>query len=1034
MNIPELLAPVGSSEHLKTAILSGASSIYLSGEEFGARKYAENFNMAEIREAVKYAHFYNVKVYVTVNTLIKEQELKKVSEYVLELYKMGVDAILVQDIGLVKIVHENIPDLALHASTQMNIHNVEGIDWAYRHGIKRIVLPRETKLKELKELVNHAHSLNMEVEIFAHGALCYSYSGHCLLSSFQGGRSGNRGTCAQPCREQYELNINRKKDILPKTEGPYLLSPRDLSLYEHLDEIINLGVDSVKIEGRMRSNDYVATVVSNYRQRLNSLKHDNTSRIINKKIENNTRIKKGKKGKNTYKKEAQNREEIRELKQREKEKNKKSIEELELVFNREFTTGHLIPKNNPQIMNRRKPGHNGLLIGEIHRYNKETGEIHIALKDDLVTIPEKGDGLLIEVSFNEANVKNFEADKASKSKRNNRRKKRHKNKSKSTNQDISKYIGKSYNYGFDISANPVLRDPKDKYWIKRENDKKVIHRILIVKKVSANKRISIPLIKGSKVYLTKRNSLLNDVRDLSGNKKRHSIKKSLLELYFRVDGENHPHLKGNLKLDNGKVITLTYKGEQPFQEAINKPISNETIRKQLLKIGDLPYYIEKITVNNNKNLFAPISQINELRRDFFEALEKEIIKSHMPKEKDLKAAEDNIKELTANLNEIKSQSRKISDGKLNEIKSQSRKMPEGKLESKDKKESDLNKKSLSVYINDLKVLRKLSNHTLKNGNPVFNRVYLEIPPEKTFEEISKENVESYNPLKSNEINISYCINFLKKAIEISKNQNYELIWKLPDIAHKDIKESIVKILGILSKMDLKINIMSSLIGFDDSLKEKFACKVYGNYPLNAFNLSTILELKNYEVVSISPELYSKDIANLLDDYHVIMNDKICMDSENEAPKLELLVQGNVESMTSRKEIISKKQLKLIEKYNKKQRKLEKEDSVPRIENNEFYLKNKKNQYYPIKRSLIEDNIIILNSEEFCLIKEIEFLKSKGLENFSIDARWKSADYVEEIGMVYRKSIDEHLDLDISMEIIKKHSDNISDGNFNTGLK
>ena len=1021
MNIPELLAPVGSSEHLKTAILSGASSIYLSGEEFGARKYAENFNLAEIREAVKYAHFYNVKVYVTVNILIKEHELKKVSEYVLELYKMGVDAVLVQDIGLVRIIHENIPDLPIHASTQMNIHNIEGIDWAYRHGIKRIVLPRETRLNELKELVSHAHSLNMEVEIFAHGALCYSYSGHCLLSSFQGGRSGNRGTCAQPCREQYELNINKSKDILPKTEGRYLLSPRDLSLYEHLDEIVNLGVDSLKIEGRMRSNDYVATVVSNYRQRLNSLKHDNTSRIINKKIENNTRIKKGKKGKNTHKKEAQNREEIRELKQREKERNKKSLEELELVFNREFTTGHLIPKNNPKIMNRRKPGHNGLLIGEIHRYNKETGEIHIALKDDLVTIPEKGDGLLIEVNFNESSIKNLETDSSSKSKRNNRRKKRNKNNKKSNDLDISKYMGKSYNYGFDISANPVLRDPKDKYWIKREKDKNVTHRILIVKKVSANKRINIPLIKGSKVYLTKRNSLLNDVRDLSGDKKRHSIRKSLLELYFRIDGENYPHLKGNLKLDNGKVITLTYKGENPFQEAINKPISNETIKRQLLKIGDLPYYIEKITVNNNKNLFAPISQVNELRRNFFDALREEIIKSHMPKEKDLKTAEDNIGKLVNNIKKIKSQSGKSKDGEL-----------ESDIKNSEKLDSDDSQnRNLAVYINDLKILAKLSRLTLNDGKPLYNRVYLEIPPDKTFEEISKENVENYNPLKSNEINISYCVNFLKKAIEISQDKDYELIWKLPDIAHKDVKESIVKILGIISKMDLKINIMSSLIGFDDSLKDKFGVEVYGNYPLNAFNLSTILELKNYKSLSISPELYSKDIANLLDDYQTFKNNG---DNEWEIPELELLVHGNIESMTSRKEIISKKQLKLIEKYNKKQRKLEKEESRQIIANNEFYLKSRKNQYYPIKRSLIEDQIIILNSEEFCLIKEIEFLKSKGLQNFSIDARWKSADYIEEIGMVYRKSIDSRLDLAISQEIIKKYSDNARDGNFNTGLK
>ena len=201
--------------------------------------------------------------------------------------------------------------------------------------------------------------------------------------------------------------------------------------------------------------------------------------------------------------------------------------------------------------------------------------------------------------------------------------------------------------------------------------------------------------------------------------------------------------------------------------------------------------------------------------------------------------------------------------------------------------------------------------------------------------------------------------------------------------------------------------------------------------MNAFNLSTISELKNYKTVSISPELYSKDIANLLDDYQTFKNNG---DNEWEIPELELLVHGNIESMTSRKEIISKKQLKLIEKYNKKQRKLEKEESRQIIANNEFYLKSRKNQYYPIKRSLIEDQIIILNSEEFCLIKEIEFLKSKGLQNFSIDARWKSADYIEEIGMVYRKSIDSHLDLAISQEIIKKYSDNARDGNFNTGLK
>ena len=1012
MKLPELLAPVGSAEHLKLAILSGANSIYLSGENFGARKFAENFTVPEIREAVKYAHLHNVKVYVTVNILIKEGELEKVANYLLELYKIGVDAVLIQDVGLVKIINENIPKLTIHASTQMNLHNIEGIKWASEHNIKRVVLPREIEMNELKEILDYAHTLGVEIEIFAHGALCYSYSGHCLLSSMQGGRSGNRGTCAQPCREKYELNINKGKKINPKNEGDYLLSPRDLSLFEHLDEIVNLEVDSIKIEGRMRSNDYVATVIKNYRKRLNKLRYDKTSQALNRNIKELERKSKGKKGRSTDLKKAQEKENIAKLKEEQKLQNLESLEELELVFNREFTTGHLIPKNNPMIMNRKKPGHQGLYIGKIHRYNPQTEEIHILLRNNLIHIPEKGDGILIETNPNLENDNNQNTtgnnskdNKRLKTKQDKRAKRKEKRTRKEINQKNQDGQGNQNNgfiqtYGFDISSKPVLKDSKDKHWRKREKDKDIEGKLLVIKRVRENRKLNFPLPKGSKVYLTKKNSLLNEVKDLNHKKENHYIKKSLLELYFRIDSDNYPHLKGNLKLDNGKVITLKIKGENPWEEAIKKPISNETIKKQLLKIGELPYYIEKITINNNKSLFSPISEINELRRRFFNELEEEIINSYKPKEDDVKIAEENINGLTEDL----------------------RKRIDLKSKVQDKTDNDHN---LSAYANSLEILKGLN----KEKESVFDRIYLEIPPNKDFEEISHEIIEN-KYLQEHELNISYCVNFLKEAIEISKDQNYKLIWKLPDIAHKDVKESIVKIFAIMSKMDLKINIMSSLIGFDDSLKDKFGIKVYGNYPLNAFNLSTILELKNYESLSISPELYSKDIVNLLDDYQTFKSN----DNECEIPELELLVHGNIESMTSRKEIISKKQLKLIEKYNKKQRKLEKEESRPIIANNEFYLKSRKNQYYPIKRSMIEDQVIILNSEEFCLIKEIEFLKSKGLQHFSIDARWKSAEYIEEIGMVYRKSIDSHLDLAISQEIIKKYSDNASEGNFNTGLK
>lgn len=1012
MKLPELLAPVGSAEHLKLAILSGANSIYLSGENFGARKFAENFTVPEIREAVKYAHLHNVKVYVTVNILIKEGELEKVANYLLELYKIGVDAVLIQDVGLVKIINENIPKLAIHASTQMNLHNIEGIKWASEHNIKRVVLPRETEMNELKEILDYAHTLGIEIEIFAHGALCYSYSGHCLLSSMQGGRSGNRGTCAQPCREKYELNINKGKKINPKNEGDYLLSPRDLSLFEHLDEIVNLEVDSIKIEGRMRSNDYVATVIKNYRKRLNKLRYDKTSQALNRNIKELERKSKGKKGRSTDLKKAQEKENIAKLKEEQKLQNLESLEELELVFNREFTTGHLIPKNNPMIMNRKKPGHQGLYIGKIHRYNPQTEEIHILLRDNLIHIPEKGDGILIETNPNLENDNNQNTtgnnskdNKRLKTKQDKRAKRKEKRTRKEINQKNQDGQGNQNNgfiqtYGFDISSKPVLKDSKDKHWRKREKDKDIEGKLLVIKRVRENRKLNFPLPKGSKVYLTKKNSLLNEVKDLNHKKENHYIKKSLLELYFRIDSDNYPHLKGNLKLDNGKVITLKIKGENPWEEAIKKPISNETIKKQLLKIGELPYYIEKITINNNKSLFSPISEINELRRRFFNELEEEIINSYKPKEDDVKIAEENINGLTEDL----------------------RKRIDLKSKVQDKTDNDHN---LSAYANSLEILKGLN----KEKESVFDRIYLEIPPNKDFEEISHEIIEN-KYLQEHELNISYCVNFLKEAIEISKNQNYKLIWKLPDIAHKQSKESIIKIMGILKKMNLHIDIMTSLIGLDDSLKDKFDVELYGNYPINAYNIETVLELENYNALSISPEIYKKNIKDLMEDYYKEIS------KDTKLPELELLVHGNIESMITRKELVSKKQLKLISKYKQKQRKLNKnfKESDYYIDSNEYYLKNRRDQYYPIKTNLNEDHIIILNCEELCLIDEISYLKSIGISNFSIDARWKSLDYINDIGKVYRGIIDGETNIDESKKIIDEHCPILTKANFEKGLK
>ncbi|MBQ2831723.1 U32 family peptidase [Methanobrevibacter sp.] len=336
MRIPELLAPVGSMDYLKVAINAGASSVYLSGKNYGARKFAENFTLDEIAEAVNIAHMHNVKVYVTVNTLIRQSELENVINYLSKLYAIGVDAVLIQDLGLVELINKHLPNLTIHASTQMTAENQLKLDYIESKGIKRVVLPREMRKDEIKNL-----KTDMELEIFAHGALCYSYSGQCLMSSFKGGRSGNRGTCAQPCRQKYKLEGINKKD--------YYLSPCDLSLFDNLKEICELNISCIKIEGRMRSKEYLAIVISNYRKALNKLKSGKES----------------------------------------------ESEEINLVFNRGFSHGQFSQTSKRSL----RAGHIGLKIGKVIESKKN--QIAIRLNDSLKNIPERGDGLLIVKNKND---------------------------------------------------------------------------------------------------------------------------------------------------------------------------------------------------------------------------------------------------------------------------------------------------------------------------------------------------------------------------------------------------------------------------------------------------------------------------------------------------------------------------------------------------------------------------------------------------------------------------------------------------------
>ena len=258
MNKVEILAPAGSMDSLIAAMNKGADAVYLGGNKFSARAYASNFDNDNMIKAVDYVHSYGAKVYVTLNTILKENEIEEAVRYVGFLYEIGVDAIILQDLGLFKRIKEDYPDFEIHASTQMTIHNGEGALFFKERGFHRIVLSRELSIDEVKHI---SKDLGIETEIFVHGALCISYSGQCLMSSMIGGRSGNRGRCAQPCRMEYTLKGENSGE-----RKAYLLSPKDTCTLEDIKDIIDSGAYSLKIEGRMKRPEYVAGVVENYRK------------------------------------------------------------------------------------------------------------------------------------------------------------------------------------------------------------------------------------------------------------------------------------------------------------------------------------------------------------------------------------------------------------------------------------------------------------------------------------------------------------------------------------------------------------------------------------------------------------------------------------------------------------------------------------------------------------------------------------------------------------------------------------------------
>jgi len=334
----ELLSPAGDLECVIAAVQNGADAVYIGVSSFSARASATNFSLEELKKVIDYAHIRNAKVHLALNTLIKNNEFSDAISIAEKAYEYGIDAIIVQDLGLASTLISSFPKLPIHASTQMTIHNIRGVKALERMGIKRVVLARELSISEIEYICRNS---NIEIETFVHGALCISYSGQCLFSSMVGGRSANRGKCAQACRLPYQLLQNDKV-----IDNGYLLSPRDLCGLDFLPALIEAGVKSFKIEGRLKSPEYVATVTRIYRKYIDLYFSSNPYEI-----------------------------------------NEKDRKDLLQVFNRgNFSAGHLDKEPNLNLVFKEKQNNMGIYIGNVANYNAKKGHVTLNLNDKVAIV------------------------------------------------------------------------------------------------------------------------------------------------------------------------------------------------------------------------------------------------------------------------------------------------------------------------------------------------------------------------------------------------------------------------------------------------------------------------------------------------------------------------------------------------------------------------------------------------------------------------------------------------------------------------
>ncbi|MCQ2512207.1 MAG: U32 family peptidase [Lachnospiraceae bacterium] len=382
---PEILAPAGTWEALDAAVKAGANAIYVGGSQFSARAYAGNFDQEELLKAIDYCHLFGVKLYMAVNTLLKPEEIFSLASYIEPFYKAGVDGIIVQDTGVIQVLRENYPDLPLHGSTQMSVSSEYGAALLKNMGFTRVVPARELSLSEVKTI---KENVNIEIETFVHGAMCYAYSGKCLFSSFKGGRSGNRGRCAQPCRKCYEISTGQKNSEKSRKKtgeaSEYIMSLKDMCTLGILPQLIDAGIDSFKIEGRMKNPSYVAATTDAYAKARDywlKLKTDENTLADNA---------------------------------RRMEKYNKFVEPLIKnmmdIYNRGgFYTGYYFTEKGPEMTEPKRPNHAGLRIGKVEKIapphvaiqltETVTASDVLEIRDDKINSTGK-DGKTVELTTN----------------------------------------------------------------------------------------------------------------------------------------------------------------------------------------------------------------------------------------------------------------------------------------------------------------------------------------------------------------------------------------------------------------------------------------------------------------------------------------------------------------------------------------------------------------------------------------------------------------------------------------------------------